>query len=63
LISVTEQQLADGVGSIRESVARSLGFFRRRGWIATTAYGLIMVDAAAVREYSSPDTVPAASLV
>lgn len=63
LISVTEQQLADGVGSIRESVARSLGLFRRRGWIATTAYGLIVIDPAAVREYSSPNTVPAASLV
>jgi len=63
LISVTEQQLADGVGSIRESVARSLGSFRRRGWIATTAYGLIVTDPAAVRNYSSPNTVPAASLV
>ena len=63
LISVTEQQLADGVGSIRESVARSLGLFRRRGWIATTAYGLIVLDHDALREYSSPNTVPAASLV
>jgi CRP/FNR family transcriptional regulator len=50
LIPVTEQQLADGVGSIRESVARVLGTFRRRGWIATTSHGLIVLQDDELRE-------------
>jgi CRP-like cAMP-binding protein len=62
LIPVTEQQLADGVGSIRESVARALGAFRRRGWIATTSHGLIVLDGGALREAGLPGMVPAATL-
>lgn len=62
LIPVTEQQLADGVGSIRESVARALGAFRRRGWIATTSHGLIVLDGDALRQAAAPGMVPAASL-
>lgn len=50
LIPVTEQQLADGVGSIRESVARALGAFRARGWIATTRHGLLILDEVALRD-------------
>jgi CRP-like cAMP-binding protein len=50
LIPVTEQQLADGVGSIRESVARALGAFRGRGWIATTRHGLLVLDEGALRD-------------
>ena len=46
---VTEQQLADSVGSIRESVSRAMGDFRRHGWVATTRYGLIPLDADALR--------------
>jgi CRP/FNR family transcriptional regulator len=49
LISVTEQQLADGVGSIRESVGRSIASFRRRGWVATTRNGVIVLDTDGVR--------------
>ena len=62
LIPVTEQQLADGVGSIRESVARALGAFRRRGWIATTSHGLIVLDVGALRQAGAGRMVPAASL-
>ena len=47
-VPVTEQQLADDVGSIRESVARTIGDFRRRGWIATTRYGIVLRDREAV---------------
>src|SRR4029078_5994076 len=39
-VSVTEQQLADGVGSIRESIGRSVGELRRDGSISTTRDGL-----------------------
>lgn len=63
LIPVTEQQLADGVGSIRESVGRTLGAFRRRGWIATTSHGLIVLDEGAMRRSAKTDLVPTASLV
>ena len=44
LVPVTEQQLADGIGSIRESVARSLGDLRRDGSIATTRHGILILD-------------------
>ena len=47
-VPVTEQQLADDLGSIRESVARTIGDFRRRGWIATTRYGIVLRDREAV---------------
>jgi len=43
-VSVTEQQLADGVGSIRESIGRSVGELRRDGSIATTRHGLLILD-------------------
>jgi CRP-like cAMP-binding protein len=48
-LPVTEQQLADGVGTIRESVGRAIADFRRRGWLATTRYGIIVLDLAALR--------------
>jgi CRP/FNR family transcriptional regulator len=49
LVSVTEQQLADGVGSIRESVGRTIATFRSRGWIATTRNGVIVLDVDGLR--------------
>jgi CRP/FNR family transcriptional regulator len=49
LVPATEQQLADGVGSIRESVARALAEFRRNAWLATTRYGLLLLDPGALR--------------
>jgi CRP/FNR family transcriptional regulator len=44
LVPVTEQQLADGVGSIRESIGRSIGDLRRDGSIATTRHGVLVLD-------------------
>jgi CRP-like cAMP-binding protein len=49
LLAVTEQQLADGVGSIRESIGRTMGDLRREGWIVTTRHGLIVLDEATLR--------------
>jgi CRP/FNR family transcriptional regulator, cyclic AMP receptor protein len=49
LVPVTEQQLADGIGSIRESVARSIGDLRRDGSIATTRHGLLILDKGRLR--------------
>ena len=49
LIAVTEQQLADGLGSIRESVARALAGLRNEGLVATTRYGLTALDLEALR--------------
>jgi CRP-like cAMP-binding protein len=56
LVPVTEQQLADGVGSLRESVARAIAGLRRRGWLATTRYGIIVLDAVALRRAANPDS-------
>ncbi|HET8784725.1 MAG TPA: Crp/Fnr family transcriptional regulator [Candidatus Limnocylindrales bacterium] len=44
LVPVTEQQLADGIGSIRESVGRTIGDLRRDGSVATTRHGLLILD-------------------
>ena len=49
LVPVTEQQLADGIGSIRESVARSIGDLRRDGSIVTTRHGLLILDKGRLR--------------
>jgi CRP/FNR family transcriptional regulator, cyclic AMP receptor protein len=48
-VPVTEQQLADGLGSIRESVARTLASFREKGLVATTRYGLMALDLEGLR--------------
>jgi len=50
ILPVTEQQLADGIGSIRESVGRSVGDLRRDGLIATTRHGLLVLDKERLRE-------------
>jgi CRP/FNR family transcriptional regulator len=50
LLPVTEQQLADGIGSIRESIGRSIGDLRRDGSIATTRHGLLILDKGRLRE-------------
>jgi CRP-like cAMP-binding protein len=52
-LSVTEQQLADGVGSIRESIGRSIGDLRRDGSIATTRHGLLILDKERLRTVGS----------
>ena len=52
-VAVTEQQLADGVGSIRESIGRSIGDLRRDGSIATTRHGLLILDKDRLRSVGS----------
>jgi CRP/FNR family cyclic AMP-dependent transcriptional regulator len=52
MVPVTEQQLADGVGSMRESVARAVAGLRREGWVATTRYGIILLDRGALRAHA-----------
>ena len=52
-VSVTEQQLADGVGSIRASIGRSIGDLRRDGSIATTRHGLLILDKERLRSAGS----------
>jgi CRP/FNR family transcriptional regulator len=52
-VSVTEQQLADGVGSMRESIGRSIGDLRRDGSIATTRHGLLILDKERLRSVGS----------
>jgi CRP/FNR family transcriptional regulator len=54
LVPVTEQQLADGVGSIRESIGRSIGDLRRDGSIATTRHGLLILDKGRLRRTGHP---------
>jgi CRP-like cAMP-binding protein len=63
LLPVTEQQLADGVGSIRESVGRTISAFRHLGLIATTRHGVLVLDAAALRDQASLQTLASAVLV
>jgi CRP/FNR family transcriptional regulator len=54
-LAVTEQQVADSIGSIRESVARAIGDFRREGWIATTRFGIVILDADALARRAETD--------
>jgi CRP/FNR family cyclic AMP-dependent transcriptional regulator len=53
LVVVTEQQLADGIGSIRESVARAIATLRARGWLATTRHGLLVLDPQALERMAN----------
>jgi CRP/FNR family transcriptional regulator len=41
---ITQQELADSVGSVRQVVARTLGDLRREGLIATGAGGIVVLD-------------------
>ena len=43
---VTQQELADAVGSVREVVARVLRDFRQAGVVTTSADAVVIVDAA-----------------
>lgn len=47
--AVTQQQLADGVGSVREVVARALRELRERGAVATGPRGIVIIDPQALR--------------
>jgi CRP-like cAMP-binding protein len=55
VLPVTEQHLADGVGSIRESIGRTIADFRRRGWLVTTNHGIIILDRAALEAQAAID--------
>jgi len=46
---VTQQQLAEGIGSVREVVARALRELRERGAVATGPRGIVIVDPQALR--------------
>ncbi len=48
-LPLTEQQLAEGVGSPRESVARAIGDLRKVGSLATTRYGVLILNRAGLR--------------
>jgi CRP/FNR family transcriptional regulator, cyclic AMP receptor protein len=43
---VSQQELADAVGSVREVVARALRDFRVAGMVATTADNVVILDPA-----------------
>jgi CRP/FNR family transcriptional regulator len=47
--AVTQQQLADGIGSVREVVARALRELRELGAVATGPRGIVIVDPHALR--------------
>jgi hypothetical protein len=53
LVPVTEQQLADGIGALRESVGRTIASLRQRGSIATTRNGVIILDAERLRQIAA----------
>ena len=48
--SVTQQELADAVGSVREVVARVLRELRAAGLLATTAAGVRVLDATGLHD-------------
>lgn len=47
---VTQQELADAVGSVRQVVARTLGELRREGLVATGAGGVRLLDPDALHQ-------------
>ena len=58
LIHVSEQQLADAIGTIRESVGRTISEFRRAGLVATTRSGVILTDVRRLRSAGDGSSVP-----
>jgi len=48
VVELTQQQLADAIGSVREMVARILTELRRDGLVRTEARGIVITDAAAL---------------
>ena len=48
VVELTQQQLADAVGSVREVVARVLGELRRDGLVRSDAKGIVIRDAVAL---------------
>jgi CRP/FNR family transcriptional regulator len=56
--SVTQQQLADAVGSVREVVARTLGELRTEGVIAGSEGGIAILDVGALDAMASRRAEP-----
>jgi CRP/FNR family transcriptional regulator len=54
-VAVTQQQLADGVGSMRESVGRTIGDLRSQGLVATTRHGILILDRPSLRRAAQAD--------
>ncbi len=50
--TLTHQQLADELGSVREIVTRVLGHFSERGWVAVERGRVRVLDAGALKEFS-----------
>jgi CRP/FNR family transcriptional regulator len=48
VVELTQQQLADAIGSVREVVARIVGELRRDGLVRSDPKGIVIVDAAAL---------------
>ena len=44
MAQISQQELADAVGSVREVVARTLRDFRAAGMVATTADSVVILD-------------------
>lgn len=55
---VTQQQLADAIGSVREVVARELHELRAAGIVATGRGAIVVLDVAALAARSDPDVRP-----
>jgi len=48
VVELTQQQLADAIGSVREVVARIVGELRREGLVRSDAKGIVINDAVAL---------------
>jgi CRP/FNR family transcriptional regulator len=52
---VSQQELADAVGTVREVVARALRELRDAGLVETTRGGVLVVDPAGLHDQVGPD--------
>ncbi len=48
-VTVSQQELAERIGAIRQTVAEILGTWRRKGWILTGRGKIVLLDRAALR--------------
>ena len=55
-LTMTHQQLAVELGSVREVVSRQLKKFERRGWLALRRGSIDIVDAPALRDFLDRDS-------
>jgi CRP/FNR family transcriptional regulator, cyclic AMP receptor protein len=55
IVRVTQQELADSVGSVREVVARALRDLRLDGLVAVSATGIVIVDEPGLRHLHEDD--------